>query len=298
MDKTPNFLILGAPKAATTSLAFYFSQHPQVFIPKIKEINYFGDDHHYRHGIGWYQRFFESADPINQPVIGEATPTYLYEAQRVAPRVKATLGNKVKFICLLRNPVTRAWSHYLHNVRHNIENRSFKEALTYELDKLHNNIPPDVRNAYFSCGNYANQIEKWYEFYGKEKFFFVLYEDLIKNPAPTIHNLFQFFELDDTGVTIDITAQNVGGSARSKFLMGLLVSPPELIKSIVKNLLPMYIRRPILPKLIDLNSNRFTKTPMLSAEDALVLLTKYRDSFGKLERLTGLDTSPWLERAL
>src|SRR6266700_8386700 len=103
----PNFLILGPPKCASTSLHYYLGQHPDIYTSKIKETNFFSLQ--YQKGIAYYCNFF--ADAINKRAIGEATPSYAF-LPYVAERIKNHFPD-IKLILCFRDPAERAFSSWL-----------------------------------------------------------------------------------------------------------------------------------------------------------------------------------------
>lgn len=136
----PDFVIVGAQKAGTTSLYKYLITHPQVVGASWKELHFF--DIAYHRGVAWYRSHFPRrraletlADQLGRPVItGESSPYYLFHPhalRRLAEHVPDT-----KLIVLLRDPVTRAYSHYQHQVRRGREALSFEEAIEREPERL------------------------------------------------------------------------------------------------------------------------------------------------------------------
>ena len=114
-NNLPNFLIVGAAKCGTTSVASYLQTNPQIFISPIKETHHFIADK-IKHGVqkvvdtdAEYESLFASTDA---PARGEASVFYLYFHQIAIPRIIAKLGTDVKIIIMLRDPVARAYSAY------------------------------------------------------------------------------------------------------------------------------------------------------------------------------------------
>ena len=108
----PNFLIIGAAKSGTTALYDLLKQHPQVYLPFDKEPLFFSRDDYFAQGAEWYaERYFKEGESFRAR--GEATPHYLYWAEKVAPRIARTFGGRPpKFIAIFRDPVQRAYSWY------------------------------------------------------------------------------------------------------------------------------------------------------------------------------------------
>lgn len=196
----PDFLIVGAQRCGTTSLFRYLAEHPQVRPGIGKELQYFSL--HYQRGERWYRGHFPSLD-VGQ-VTFEASPYYLFHPS-VPDRVAATLPH-AKFIALLRDPVDRAYSHYLHSRAHGVEPLSFEEAIEAEprrLEMLWGRAYDERggRNplrcfSYVSRGLYAEQLERWLERFPRESLLVVRSEDMYQDPARTYAGVLDFLELD------------------------------------------------------------------------------------------------------
>src|SRR3712207_5180784 len=172
----PNFLIVGAMKSGTTSLATYLGDHPQGYMVPDKELRFF--DHHFDEGLDWYRACF--TPPPEAVAVGEATPTYLVDAdapQRVAARLPD--GGCV---ALLREPVDRAYSHYWHWRKRMGEQREFAEAIEAELAQgsaaQHSRWDPEhpERYHYLAPGRYAPQLRRLVEHVPRERVHVVLFE--------------------------------------------------------------------------------------------------------------------------
>ena len=156
----PNFMCLGAAKSGTTTLFDVLRQHPDVYIPAFKEPHFFDIPENYNNGIEWYEKnYFSKAD---KRIIADFTPSYFFEKE-TPKRIFKGIGSEIKFVVLLRNPVDRAYSHYLHSVRDDYENLSFKESLKQEnarLDRHEKNgdYLSYLRNSYFHQGLYGDML--------------------------------------------------------------------------------------------------------------------------------------------
>lgn len=166
----PNFLVIGAPKSGTTSLYHYLSQHPDVFLSKVrKEGRFFS-------GIGegrvyWpayyhfdtaptpkdYQTLF--ADYAGEARIGDVSPDYYAYAPIAAPRALEHCGPETRIIAILRNPVERTYSHYLQNVRRDAEFATFRSALQDEPRRIAQNW--GFQWLYAHTSEYAERIAIW-----------------------------------------------------------------------------------------------------------------------------------------
>ena len=140
----PNFLVVGAAKCGTTSLYYQLQKHKEVFLPQgIKETYYFLDDFNITgNGKGYFEKeFIEEAKSYYQlykntsrAYRGEVCNGYLYFYQNAIPKIKAELGDP-HIIILIRNPIYRAHSSYMHLRRDQIVAESFEEALLYSEER-------------------------------------------------------------------------------------------------------------------------------------------------------------------
>lgn len=177
----PDFLVIGAQRCGTSSLYKYLEAHPNVVASIRKEIEYFSTE--YDQGESWYRAHFPLRSRLwamsklsgVTPVCFEATPDYLLDP-RAAPRAKEMLPD-AKIVVLLRDPVERAFSHYHHNLRYNLEPLTFDEALDAEPERLSGELEriaadpfykalPLRRHSYVARGLYAGQLRPWLQAYG------------------------------------------------------------------------------------------------------------------------------------
>ncbi|HOU98655.1 MAG TPA: sulfotransferase [Bacteroidales bacterium] len=213
----PNYLIIGAQKAGTSSLFNYLSMHPQVKNSYKKEVHYF--DKNYDKPINWYKQYFPFKFGVNdKTMIGEATPNYLYHPF-VAGRIKKTIPD-VKMIVLLRNPVERVISQYFQAVRKNNEKRPLMQSLLEEeqeekiifekLTKDENYYPTEAHVLYKSRSRYAEQLKRYYELFDKEQIFVVSSKDLLLKPNEVLEKIFAFLGIDTHFYLREINLLNVG----------------------------------------------------------------------------------------
>jgi len=202
-DKLPNALIIGAAKAGTTSLYSILAQHKQVFTSKKKETWFFSNDDIFNKGGDWYQEtYFADADGYS--VRMEASPTYLLFSDKVSARIHEFYQNHaIKFIAIFRDPVQRAYSNYWHHVRLGHEPLSFAEAIYAEETRLKENWDSiyyhgKPRYGYFRGGNYATRLKSFLNIFPRDRFFFLLQEDLQNDFTSRIADLLTFLELENT----------------------------------------------------------------------------------------------------
>jgi len=183
----PDFIIVGAMKAGTTTLAHYLRHHSKIYMPE-GELHFFdaqgGYADRWKRGVKWYKSQFESADPSE--ICGEKTPTYSY-LPSVPERIYQIVPD-VKIIWILRNPVDRSYSNYWHAVRGGSEKLSFEEAVKQEDKRVEENIWKGyVRRSY-----YINQINRLLEYFDRESMHFCLFENLKERPIPLTNEVAAF----------------------------------------------------------------------------------------------------------
>ena len=196
----PDFLIIGAQRGGTTSLHHYLAAHPQVRPATGKELQYFSL--HHGRGERWYRAHFPAPEPHTRTF--EASPYYLFHPS-VPVRVAATLPAG-RFVALLRDPVERAYSHYLHTRSYGAEPLPFAEAVAAEEGRLAAALRagPEtpaahaaLRNhSYLARGRYAEQLERWFTYVPRERVLVLRSEDLYAEPARVYGEILRFLELD------------------------------------------------------------------------------------------------------
>jgi hypothetical protein len=298
MTTLPNFFILGAAKSGTTTLVDILRQHPQAYLPFDKEPMFFSRDTFYREGLEWYCRtFFQGAGAFSAR--GEATPHYLYWAEKVAPRIMNMPAEKPPhFIIILRNPADRAYSWYWNMVREGLEDLSFEQALAEEPERLQKNVEElrstgSMQYGYTRGGHYAEQIAHFLEFFERTRFLFLLQDDLLSDFGGVCRQMFHFLEIDE-GVAIQVSASNPASMPRSRWLQKVLQGPSGA-KELLKRVLPRRMRYRAKRGLLNANAV-ITRYPPMPADIRRMLQNLFRDENQKLSKMIQRDLSHW-ERA-
>ncbi|MEM1167813.1 MAG: tetratricopeptide repeat protein [Cyanobacteria bacterium P01_H01_bin.35] len=197
----PHFIIIGTVKGGTSSLYSYINQHPYVIPALQKEINFF--DRNFTHGINWYLAHFPLLHQQKKFITGEASPNYMYS--NIAGKRLFNNFPKIKIIAILRHPVDRTVSHFYMAKKLGKESNKFTEFLPQDiqlLTKLNNNPQNYERlinrmSVYFTGSLYKYFLEKWMNLFPREQFLILKSEDMYKNPAATMKQVFNFLELPD-----------------------------------------------------------------------------------------------------
>ncbi|WP_224483073.1 sulfotransferase domain-containing protein [Robertkochia aurantiaca] len=202
----PDFMVIGAQKAGTTSLFNYLEQHPDVQEIKRKEIHFF--DETYDRGPRYYRSFFPYRDEMNGKISGEATPLYLFDPA-VPERVKNLLPD-IRFIVLLRNPAKRAISHLHHMKRKGVEQRSLQDLFQKGFDaRLQEERdlqdPWKIKTfSYLSRGLYAEQLQRWFRHFDREQFLILKSEDFYSHTREEVFKVMDYLRLEKfTGIDFE-----------------------------------------------------------------------------------------------
>jgi len=192
----PNFFIIGAPKAGTSSLYAYLNDIPGIYMSPIKEPNYFSrgtfsDDHSLK-PIRDKKKYLELFKGVkDEKIIGEASPSYLADPD--APKLIHEVSPDAKILISLRDPVDRTFSNYLMLRRVGILKSSFLKELEISLqdeeDKIKNKI-------ILERGLYFNNIKRYFGFFGKENVKIIFFENFIKNEKEIVEDILKFLNID------------------------------------------------------------------------------------------------------
>ena len=285
----PNFICLGAAKSGTTTLHDILRQHPEIYVPAFKEPHFFDIPENYKNGIDWYQKnYFKN---VNKKVIAEFTPSYFFDKE-VPERIFNNLGAEVKFVVLLRHPVDRAYSHYLHSKRDEHEELDFVESLNQEEDRLSRYIENKdylsyLRNSYISQGLYGDMVERYLKYFKLENFMFIHFEkEFLLKRDKTIHRVLNFLDIDSQIELQTDLRSNPSSKEKSKTLKRIM-KKKGWWRTIIKWLLPSIQFRQIIRNRVQRLNIKEYRAEKISEELKSKLFSSYfRDNIDKFERLT------------
>jgi hypothetical protein len=183
--RLPDFLILGAPKSGTTSLAAWLGARADVFIPPQKELHFFSRDDRWEQGLGWYEEHFAAAG--DEQLTGEATPNYLDDVGSAA-RIAATLPS-ARLIALLREPVDRAWSHHCYD-------RDLDLHATTPFDAVVASAGTPDEHRYVWQGRYVRHLDRYADLVGRDRLLVLWFDDLRDEPDATWRTVCAFLGID------------------------------------------------------------------------------------------------------
>jgi hypothetical protein len=181
--RLPDFLIIGAMKAGTTALHSYLARHPQLYMSQPKELKFFVEEFNWSQGPDWYAHFFEAAGDSRRA--GESSPHYSMATQyRGVPERIAGLLPDAKLIYLIRDPVARIRSAYLHRVSRGREHRSFHDAVRRD-------------EPYVNDSRYGWQLEQYLAHFERSQILIVEAERLRTNRAAAMTEILRFLEVEE-----------------------------------------------------------------------------------------------------
>jgi hypothetical protein len=297
----PNFFLVGAPKAGTTSLYHYLGQHPQIYMSPIKEPHYLADEIRLANFTDelqalqrdvqvpagpvatWpdYLKLF--ADARAQTAIGEASVCYLWS--RTAPQNMAARFPDARILMMLRNPADRAYSQYLHMLRFAKRPISFREYMDTALAATSTKI--GELYPFLEFGFYRQQIERYLAFFPRRALGIHIYEDYQQNPLAVLQEMFRFLGIDPK-FEPDLSKRHLSARvARSQATARLMrwASGLKIGQKVTSPALRSSIRRLVYRPRRDL---------ALEAADRSRLVSLYRDDIRGLSALLDRNLDAWL----
>lgn len=287
----PSFFVVGAQKSGTTSLHSYLAAHPSISLPDGKETKFFVDDERFVRGVEYYRAHWPSGTATGQ-LVGEVDPDYLYFDVALERMEQILDIGKTKFIFLFREPVSRAFSHYLMSYRRGIEPLSFEDAISEEPERIRKGYYEKLHYSYLARGHYYEQVVRFLERVDREKMLFILTDDLSVDPQGVMAEVFSFLEAKPCEGLEYGEKHWEAKSPRSMKLLKLVLSK-GVHKSAFKLIFPFpEQRKKLREKIIRWNETDKLDT-RLNEATRYRLKALYRDDNEKLAGLIGRDLSAW-----
>lgn len=295
--RKPQFLVIGGSRCGTTTIHAALERHPEVFVPPEKSPNFFTAPDmekfpgsaamaamkgHTVKTEGDYLRLFQSAP--HGKIRGEVSPVYLqsiYTADRVRQFVP-----EAKIVAILRNPVDRAFAHFIGRRRDGLEPlESFEEAIAAEL------ADPSPKklafNNYLAIGKYGHFLAPWFEEFPRERIKILFFDDFVVRPLHVLNDLFAFLGVAEVEADFSIDRKNQSGLATNPLLRGVWTRT-ALVRAKLRAYLPKVLRDSV--GRIFLGSMEKPKFPdQLRA----MLVQYYAADMDDLEQLTSRKLDAW-----
>jgi hypothetical protein len=299
--RLPNFLVIGAAKSGTTALWAFLRQHPDVFLPELKEPHHFAFPpnrpapvfrgpgatiHDAISDRGAYEALFAPAGAARAR--GEASALYLYLAE-AAERIAATIPD-ARLVAVLRQPADRAFSSYQHLKRQGREPApSFEAALELEANRIRDGWGFLWR--YRDLGHYARQLRAYRERFDAHQLLVHTYDDLVRDPLAVVQRTYRFLGVDDAFVP-DLSARpNVGGVPKPGW-RGRLLGRSSPLRRAAGRVLPAALRR----RAGALADRQALRREVMSPATRSRLTDEFRNEILELGDLLERDLGVWLRR--
>jgi len=283
----PTFFIVGAARAGTTSLNNYLDHHPDIFMSAVKEPHYYsrvaptgpGRNFFVTFDEKGYMALFNKAGSAR--AIGESSTSYLWSPE--APgRIRAAHPDS-KIVILLRDPIARAYSHYLADVKECVEKQTFCQAIHDELAGERKDWPPPT--PYVAIGRYAEQVTRYLDTFGSNVLV-LIFEEFVRETRAHLVKTVEFLGLDPACVdAIPRDAHNAYSLPRNRLVRAMLGS--GRIRRAVRAVVPFRLRAAYRNTLYVEGT-----APELSDEARDLLAGAYADEYSAVRDVLGRDL-PW-----
>ena len=276
--------IVGAPKAGTTSLHYYLNEHSEILMSSMKEPDFFLekeiDDIGLYYGttrIETFEKYHNLfSDKKDEEIFGESSVSYLYYPE-VPKRIKE-YNTEAKIIIMLRNPVDRAFSHYLMDFKLGLLSDRFedvfnkKEGLKFQQ--------------YFLLGNYYEQVKRYFDEFSKENVHIIWYSDFKKDAEQEVQKAFKFIDVDSDYKVNFETVHNSFFMPKGKIIRKIysIVWLRKLLSFLFPFTLVTFIKSALFTK---------GKKPKITNESRKIFTEYYLDDICKLEELLSINLSEW-----
>ncbi len=271
----PNFFIVGAARAGTTSLYEYLRRTPGVYLSPVKEPKYFCTEDEFGMSAPApirsqreYLKLFKGVK--NETAVGEASPQYLCDAG--APALIHEAVPNARIVMSLRDPVERAFSHYLVHARMGIQPLPVKEALGLDV--------------YLRGGRYAGPVKKYLDLFGFERVKILIFEEFIRDTRRSVAEVVKFLGVGAKPPDSIAEAHNAFAQPRGR-LIGMIYRNRSL-RAAARALFSDRLRRSMREKVLLIKKPK----PALPEETRSFLEDAYRDDVLRLEKILGR-ALPW-----
>lgn len=268
----PNFIIIGAMKSATSTLHSQLASQPGIFMSTPKEPNYFSDDEQYQKGERWYQDLFSAAGEGD--LCGESSTHYtkLPDYPHTIERMTAYL-EQPKFIYVMRHPIDRLVSHYIHQWTQNVFKCDINEAID-QYEEL----------TAYSC--YVRQLTPYFERYGHENVLPVFTESLRINPQKELERVAGFIGYSQPVFWQDeILEQNVSSQRIRTFKGYNWLIESRIMTFLRRNMIPEVLRNKVKKGLM------MTERPEIDQAHNMKLLALFDKDLAELGAMMGVELS-------
>jgi len=286
-----DFFIVGAPKAGTTSLYHYLDEHPQLEMSLQKEPDYFSDKAIQGQGLYYSKNRIDTEEKYNglfntqkkDVIFGEGSVSYLFYPT-VAQDIKV-YNPMAKIIIMLRNPIERAFSHYLMDYRLGLVSDSFEDIINKKSKHKNAHL---FYQQYIKVGEYAAQLKRYCDIFDKKSILLIDYEDFKNDVTGTVNSAYSFLNIS-ADFSVDINKKyNTFTMPKNKLIR--FVYSFVIIRNILSFIFPKNIIKAV--RLILFTKD---KKPKLLEETRNQLKHYFSNDVRLLGNLIGKDYSKWIQ---
>ena len=285
-------ICVGAAKAGTSSLHTALALHPAIAGSNPKETDFFVSSQLCEKGLDiYFQKYFNPSG--GQRIFFEADPIYMYARDGI--RNIHQLAPDAQIIVMLRHPVERAFSQYLYRMTYGRYGESFEEMCVHEAERIRRSDWDRLEYGCLDRSTYAPQIAEILKYFPRERVYFILFEDFVRNQQAEITKLLKWLGLSPMKFA-EIT-ENPGGKPKSLALARFLFHPKyRVIRRMMSALLPRPLTRGVYGRILKANLTPFNRgnKPRLKDETLRSLMALFAKDIEAVQAMTQLDLSGWL----
>jgi len=285
-----DFFIVGAPKAGTTSLYSYLNQHPEIEMSNIKEPDYFSNEfieeqslYYKKESVRSLKKYHSLYSDIKNLVRGEASVSYLFYEK--VPKKIFKYNSSSKIIIMLRNPIDRAYSHYLMDKRLGFITESF-EKIVYQKSTHKNSAL--FYQQYIGLGQYTHQIKNYFDVFSKKNILIINYDDFICNSSEVLNKVYVFLSVEKRSLSNTNKVYNKYTKPSNKLVQFLYTF------SFFRELASSFFSQSIKAKIQALFF-KDEKKPTLNSKIQIYLKEYYKVELEKLSKLLHQNYSKWIK---
>lgn len=281
--KLPNLLVIGAMKCGTTSLHDYLNQHPDIFMSEKKELDFFIKERAWGNGLDWYKAQF----PVEKNIRGESSQDYskYHWWHGVPQRIYQTLGDNVKFIYLMRNPLARIYSHYNEMQAQNCAPKDLEAYIVKDL----------AQNEIVMTSCYGKQLTKYLEYFEVDNFHFTSLEKLQMDKNAVLNEICNFLNVDNFPSDVDLNyRKNSSEQKTTSNFLGRIIGEHAGVTAL-KKMLPNKLKSTLRnSSIVQTISSKPIQSIKLSKPLEEKLNTIFRKDLTYFESLSGIQLTDLL----
>jgi hypothetical protein len=291
----PDFYLVGAPKCGSTAVYEFLRQHPEIFLPRTKELLVYGSDLSFPTRLSEREFAAHFGERRDERRVGTAHTAYL-QSRRAATEIKSRRPD-ADIIIMLRNPVAMLHSWHSELLYETIEDiEDFEAALDAEPDRRRGKrIPQKARQSYIESLYYSDvaafgaQVKRYVDAFGRAHVHVILHDDLSADPHHTYRATLRFLGVDADFVP-SFAVHNPNKAVRSRALQRLYFDTSTPGRRVVRSLIPSRMRQ----RLLTMNA-RHGPRPQMPPDVDRRLQRMFRDDILRLGELLGRDLSEWAD---